>query len=123
MTAATLAQPTYDLRARIRPSREQVRVAAAIFSAATEDVTAGVVPVVVADSDHQEPTAQWPLEYPGGYWLADRGRRDGTYGYTIAREAAEAAAQTHLRINDRRGIPGWVNIRPDGTGAGFDGLQ
>jgi hypothetical protein len=122
MTFPALITADGDLRRRIRPSREQLRVAAAIFAAACEDVTSVVVPVAVPDGGDDVGRAEQSLEYPGGYWLADRGRRDGIYGYPAAREAALSAARTHLRTHGQRGVPGWVSIRPDGSWAGFDGL-
>ena len=61
-------------------------------------------------------------EHPGGYWLADRGSPDGAYSYRAARDAAESAAKLYLRTLGRRGVPGWINIRPNGTWAVFDGL-
>ena len=121
MSAMTLTPASADLRRRLQPSREQLRVAAAMFRAATEDVTSVVVPVVVAGGDGVVPTPGGRLEYPGGYWLADRGSRDGAYGYPAARDAAEAAAEAHVRAHGHRGVPGWVSIRPDGSWAALDG--
>lgn len=118
MTALTSAAPDPDLRRRIRPSREQLRVAAAMFAAAPEDVTSVVVPVVVTGPvDAPDPR----FEYPGGYWLADRSAATGVYGYRVARDAAGAAAEAHLRERGGAGLPGWVSIRTDGTWAAFDG--
>jgi hypothetical protein len=114
MTAQTLTFPAPDERRRLRPSREQLRVAAAMFAAAPEEVTSVVVPIVMGDPGR--------VEYPGGYWLADRSVPDGSYGYRAAREAAEAAAEAHLRDRGGDGVPGWVSIRPNGTWAAFDGL-
>jgi len=125
MTATTLSRPDTDLRGRLHPSREQLRMAAAMFRVATEDVTSVVVPVVVAEGGDPRRDATAPdagrLEYPGGYWLADRGSRDGAYGYHAARDAAAAAAEAHLRHHGRGGRPGWVSIRPDGTWSALDG--
>lgn len=121
MTTPTLAHPDTDLRRRVRPSREQLRVAAAIFTAATEDVTSVVVPIVVPGSDGGH-VSERSFEYPGGYWLADRGSPEGAYSFRVARDAAAAAAEAHLRTRGRRGVPGWVSIRPDGTWAVGDGL-
>ncbi|HEY6798722.1 MAG TPA: hypothetical protein VI248_28935 [Kineosporiaceae bacterium] len=121
-TAMTLAQPEADLRRRLRPSREQLRIAAAMFRAATEDITSVVVPVAAACADG--PVDRGPvtwLEYPGGYWLADRGSRHGAYSFPIACRAAEAAALAHLCSRGERGVPGWVTIRPDGTWTVLDG--
>jgi translation elongation factor EF-Tu-like GTPase len=118
MTAMTLVAPDPDLRRRIRPSREQLRVAAAMFAVACEDVTSVVVPVVVTGSVDVGPADADPrLEYPGGYWLADRSASTGAYGYGPARDAAEAAAAAHLRARGVRGVPAWVSIRTDGTWA------
>jgi hypothetical protein len=103
-----------DLRGRFQPSREQLRVAAAMFRASPEDVTSVVVPVVMSEADPRP-------EHPGGYWLADRGRRDGAYGFPAARRAAEAAASAHLLRAGRHGLAGWVSIRPDGTWSALDG--
>jgi len=103
-----------DLRGRFEPSREQLRVAAAMFGAAPEEVTSVVVPVVMSGTDPRP-------EHPGGYWLADRGRQDGVYGFPAARRAAEEAASAHLRRDGRHGLAGWVSIRPDGTWAPLDG--
>jgi hypothetical protein len=118
--------PHADLRRRMRPSREQLRVAAAMLSAAPEEVTSVVVPVIVSGSagrDGRIPNvaANPRLEYPGGYWLADRSVPIGAYGYRAAREAAEAAAEAHLRGCGARGVSGWVSIRTDGTWAALDG--
>jgi hypothetical protein len=126
MTAITLTTPDRELFRRLRPSREQLRVAAAMFRVATEDVTSVVVPVVAAGMDgaglDDVRRAMAPrLEYPGGYWLADRGSRDGAYSFPVAREAAAAAARAHLRSHGDRGVPGWVTIRPDGTWMALDG--
>jgi hypothetical protein len=118
MTTLTTA-PDPALRSRIRPSREQLRVAAAMFAAAPEDVTSVVVPIVVSDPVHP---ADPRVEYPGGYWLADRGSTTGAYDYRSARDAAEAAAEAHLRERGGAGLPGWVSIRTNGTWAAFDGL-
>ena len=112
MTALTVSLPDQDTRRRLRPSREQLRVAAAMFAAAPEEVTSVVVPIVLAER----------LEHPGGYWLADRGTPEGAYGYRAARDAAEAAAAAHLQGTGRRGLPAWVAIRPNGTWAAFDGF-
>ena len=126
MTATTLSRPDTDLRGRLHPSREQLRMAAAMFRVATEDVTSVVVPVVVAEGGDPRRDATAPdagrLEYPGGYWLADRGRTDGIYSYPAAREAAEAAAAAYLERHGGHGVPGWVTIRPDGTWAALDGV-
>jgi len=125
MTASILAFRSADLRQFARPSREQLRVAAAMFAAAPEEVTSVVVPVVLAvvvsEANAGEQTAARP-EYPGGYWLADRSAREGVYSFVAARDAAEAAAEAHLRACGRRGVAGWVSIRPNGSWAAFDGL-
>lgn len=114
MSTMTLAPADPDVRRRARPSREQLRVAAAMFAAATEDVTSVVVPIVMTGDDRRP-------EYPGGYWLADHSAVGGAYGYRAARDAAEAVAEAHLRDRGGRGLPGWVSIRTDGTWAAFDG--
>jgi hypothetical protein len=114
MNAPTSTLSAPDVRRRVRPSREQLRIAAAMFAVASEDVTSVVVPIVVSEPSR--------VEYPGGYWLADRSVPDGSYGYLAAREAAEAAAEAHVRDHGGRGVPGWVSIRTDGTWAAFDGL-
>lgn len=123
MTASTLApRPSYDLadvpshlaeaRRQVRPSREQLRVAAAMFAAAPEDVTSVVVPVVV-------PGTALRSEHPGGYWLADRSAREGHYAFSAACDAARDVATGHLRSRGRQGVAGWVSIRPDGSWAAF----
>ena len=114
-----------DLRERMCPSREQLRVAAAMFGAATEDVTVIVVPVVVPVAPDQlvaGPAAARPVQYPGGYWLADRGGREGAYSFRAAREAAQAVAREHLQAGGGQGVAGWISIRPNGTWAALDGL-
>jgi hypothetical protein len=121
MTAVTLTQPDTDLRRRLRPSREQLReqlrVAAAMFRVATEDVTSVVVPVVAPDAAGPDGVGPAPrLEYPGGYWLADRGSRDGAYSFPTAREAAAAAARAHVRRHGERGVPGWSPSGPTAPG-------
>lgn len=121
MTTPTLTHPDSHLQRRVRPSREQLRVAAAIFTAATEDVTSVVVPIVVPGTDGGR-ASERSFEYPGGYWLADRGSPEGAYSFRVARDAAAAAAEAHLRSRGQQGVPGWVSIRPDGTWAVFDGL-
>ena len=124
MTAATLSRPDPEMRRHLFPSREQLRMAAAMFRVATEDVTSVVVPVVAQDMDGAAAPDRDEdrLEYPGGYWLADRGRTDGIYSYPAAREAAEAAAAAYLERHGGHGVPGWVTIRPDGTWAALDGV-
>lgn len=120
----TLARPPAPLRQRMHPSREQLRVAAAMFRVATEDVTSVVVPVAAPEPDVAAAAAVRPdpaLEFPGGYWLADRATREGAYGYRAARDAARDAAQAHLRRHGRAGVPGWVTIRPDGSWTALDG--
>jgi len=125
MTATTLTRLDTDLRERLHPSREQLRVAAAMFRVATEDITSVVVPVVAALADDLQPEGVHPdvdgLEYPGGYWLADRCCRDGAYSFRAARDAAEATAQAHLSRRGGHGCPGWVSIRPDGSWSALDG--
>ena len=97
-----------------------------MFAVAPEEVTTVVVPVVLPDAapepDAVQPAAQRP-EYPGGYWLADRSTREGLYSFAAARAAAEAAAEAHLRVRGRRGVAGWVSIRPNGSWAAFDGVM
>ncbi len=44
MSTMTIAASAAPLRQRLHPSREQLRVAAAMFRVATEDVTSVVVP-------------------------------------------------------------------------------
>jgi hypothetical protein len=129
MTAMIMIRPDAELCRRLRPSREQLRVAAAMFRASTEDVTSIVVPVVAAYPIDRsiEPAGRTPrpgaerLEHPGGYWLADRASRDGEHGYLAAHDAAEAAARAHLDRDGTPGVAGWVAIRPDGTWTAFAG--
>jgi hypothetical protein len=110
----TLAVGAGPLPVRPRPSREQLRVAAAMFAAAPEDVTSVVVPIVLTEPD-QPTRSEVGLEHPGGYWLADRSARAGSYSYNAARAAATATAQAHLHARGLRGVPGSVSIRPDGS--------
>jgi hypothetical protein len=119
MTTTTLALPDADVRRHVRPSREQLRVAAAMFAVASEDITSVVVPVVVPVG---VPGADDRLEYPGGFWLADRSAHDGHYAFGSACEAAEATAEAYVRDGGGHGLPGWVTIRTDGTWSAFDGL-
>lgn len=121
MTALTFA-PAPELRRRIRPSREQLRIAAAMLAAAPEDVTSVVVPIVMSGADSAGLGWNERLDHPGGYWLADRSQPDGRYGYRAARQAAEAAAEAHLDRHDAVGVAGWVSIRTDGTWVAFDGF-
>jgi hypothetical protein len=125
MDTQTLTRTGGDVRRQLHPSREQLRVAAAMFGAATEDVTAIVVPVVVpaaAGPVVAEQLDAQPVEYPGGYWLADRAGREGAYSFSAARDAAQAAAQAYLGRAGRNGLAGWISIRPNGTWAALDGL-
>lgn len=121
MTALTFA-PAPELRRRIRPSREQLRIAAAMLATAPEEVTAVVVPIVMTGADSAGLGWNDRLEYPGGYWLADRSSPHGRYGYRAAREAAEAVAEAHLQRSGGIGVAGWVSIRTDGTWSAFDGF-
>jgi hypothetical protein len=120
MSTTAPAPLTNDPRGLVRPSREQLRVAKAMFAVAPEDVTSVVVPVAMPGTDVDGP-ARGRVEYPGGYWLADRGSRDGAYSFLAARDAARSAAERHLRACGQQGVAGWVSIRPNGTWALFDG--
>jgi hypothetical protein len=122
MTPAS--HPEVEVQERVRPTREQLRVAAAMFAAAPEEVTAVVVPAVVLLEPWDAAGTPAPRPaHPGGYWLADRGTRDGAYSFVEAVQAARIAAEAHLRAHGQRGAACWVTIRPDGSWVALDGRR
>lgn len=106
---------------RMRPTTEQVCIALAMLSQAPRRVSHVVVPIAFPGKTHGIWFDGQPVEHPGGYWLADRTTRSGTYSASHARDAAEAAALAHLSQAGRTGTPGYVSIRRDATWAVFEG--
>ena len=97
-------------------SREQLRVAAATFAENKVTTTRPcclLLPDAAPEPDAVQPAAQRP-EQPAGL-VADPAAAEGLYSSRRPVRPEACGLPSHLTVRERRrGVAGWVSIRPNG---------
>ncbi|HET8643799.1 MAG TPA: hypothetical protein VFM37_17820 [Pseudonocardiaceae bacterium] len=109
-----------DMRERLRPSGEQVRVATAMLAAAADSICCVAVGLALPGKTRGIWDAGQAVEHAEGFWLADRDAWDGAFAYHCATHQAELAALRQL--GSRPGQTGYAIIRHDGSWSVWEGF-
>lgn len=117
MTSQPPTSPADDLRARWRPSAQQLAAATAVLATVPADQRhshRALVAVALPGKSHGVWISGQHVQHMPGVWLAHRNQRSGPLGYVAQRDTAASTARAWLADQHQAGTVSTITVDAGG---------